>query len=160
MSAGESEDLCRVLVIGYGNELRGDDAAGPRVARTISRWRLSGVRALALHQLTPEVAEELVKARLVLFVDAHLGLDPGSLRVELLEPAEDTLGMAHTSDPGGLLALAQRLHGRAPAGRLLGIPALSMAIGQRLSPYVRRGMREALRYIERLVRDGFHPSMP
>jgi Ni,Fe-hydrogenase maturation factor len=25
-----------VLVIGYGNELRGDDAAGPRVARAVA----------------------------------------------------------------------------------------------------------------------------
>ena len=39
------------LVIGYGSALRGDDAAGLRVAALVARWRLPGVRVLAPHQL-------------------------------------------------------------------------------------------------------------
>src|SRR5947209_7059306 len=36
-----------VLVIGYGNELRGDDGVGPCVARTVASWQRPGLRALA-----------------------------------------------------------------------------------------------------------------
>ena len=34
------------LVIGYGNELRGDDALGPCAARRIAGWGLADVTAL------------------------------------------------------------------------------------------------------------------
>jgi Ni,Fe-hydrogenase maturation factor len=49
-----------ILVIGYGNELRGDDAIGQWVAR-----------AVAAHQLTPELAEDLAHTDYAVFVDAY-----------------------------------------------------------------------------------------
>jgi len=45
-----------ILLIGYGNELRGDDAIGPLVARALAELRLPGTQVLALTQLTPELA--------------------------------------------------------------------------------------------------------
>jgi len=54
-----------VLVIGYGSELRGDDAAGPTAAR---RLRSTGLSALDVHQLTPEIAERSAAARVVFFL--------------------------------------------------------------------------------------------
>ena len=44
------------LVIGYGNEPRGDDAIGPQVAQCVSAWSRPEVVGLAVHQLTPELA--------------------------------------------------------------------------------------------------------
>lgn len=35
-----------ILVIGYGNDLRSDDAVGQRVAQMIAVWNLSNVRFL------------------------------------------------------------------------------------------------------------------
>src|SRR5690242_2835552 len=58
------------VVIGYGNDIRGDDAAGPLAARAVAAWGAPGVRALAAHQLTPELAEALAAAELAIFVDA------------------------------------------------------------------------------------------
>ena len=40
----------RLLVIGYGNELRGDDGVGPWVARSVADWQVAGVEAVAVHQ--------------------------------------------------------------------------------------------------------------
>ncbi len=57
------------LVIGYGNELRRDDGIGPRVARAVADWDIPGVRALAVHQLTPELAVDIAQAKEVVFVD-------------------------------------------------------------------------------------------
>jgi Ni,Fe-hydrogenase maturation factor len=37
----------RVQIIGYGNELRGDDAAGQLVAEQIERWHLPHVTPLS-----------------------------------------------------------------------------------------------------------------
>src|SRR5205823_6351255 len=58
------------VVIGYGNDLRGDDGVGQRVALSVACWRQPGVMALALHQLTPELTTWLVRATFAIFVDA------------------------------------------------------------------------------------------
>ncbi len=59
-----------LLVIGYGNPLRGDDGVGPAVSGAIAVLGLPGVRALSVHQLTPELAAEAAGARVAVFVDA------------------------------------------------------------------------------------------
>ena len=71
-----------ILVIGYGNELRRDDGLGPRVAASLAG---PGVRALAVRQLTPELAEEVATARLVVFVDARV--NPPAATVEVMPKA-------------------------------------------------------------------------
>ena len=58
------------LIIGYGNELCGDDAVGPWVARAVAEWQLPAVKSLAVPQLTPELTTELAKTNYVMFVDA------------------------------------------------------------------------------------------
>jgi hypothetical protein len=63
----------RLLVIGYGNELRGDDGVGPAAARAVAAWNEPGVQGIATHQLTPELADAIAGAEEVVFVDARIG---------------------------------------------------------------------------------------
>src|SRR5262245_7163428 len=105
----------RTLVIGYGNELRGDDAAGPQIASAVAEWELPEVRALAVHQLTPELAEALALADHAIFVDAartdtaeaHVALRP-------IAPLNRPHLVGHAGDPRALLALANAVYGRYP----------------------------------------------
>jgi Ni,Fe-hydrogenase maturation factor len=60
------------VVIGYGNDLRGDDALGPLAATAVAEWDMPGVQAIAAHQLMPELAEPLAQADLAIFVDARM----------------------------------------------------------------------------------------
>jgi hydrogenase maturation protease len=138
------------LIIGYGSALRGDDAAGARVAATVARWELPGVRAVAVHQLTPELAEPLSRARMAIFVDARVG--GGGVRLRALEAmaSRATLDM-HISDPAGLLALAEALYGRAPAAWLLTLPAQQFELGTPLSPQTRRALPVARRRLRRII---------
>jgi hydrogenase maturation protease len=78
-----------VVVIGYGNEVRGDDGVGPRVARVVAGWQLPHVKALAVHQLLPELVESFAEASAVVFVDASLGSGARSLRTVMLQPERD-----------------------------------------------------------------------
>jgi hydrogenase maturation protease len=133
--------VTRWLVLGYGNTLRGDDGVGPAVARAVADWRLPGVRALAVHQLTPELAAEVADAAQALFVDAAVG---GGVELQPLEPSAPRTGLGHVSDPQGLLALAQALHGRSPRAWLLTVPAPCVEFGETLSDEARRGVRTAL----------------
>ena len=64
------DDLKTILVIGYGNDLRSDDAVGQKVANAIAAWKLPQVTSLCVHQLTPELASFLATAELAIFIDA------------------------------------------------------------------------------------------
>jgi hydrogenase maturation protease len=141
------------LVVGYGSDLRGDDAAGPRVAAAVARWGLPGVCAIAAHQLTPELAEPLSQARLAIFVDARVG--GGGVRLRPLLPADrlSSLDM-HIGDPAALLALAQALYGRAPRAWLITLPAHSFELGAPISPLTRRSLAVARRRIRALIGRG------
>jgi hydrogenase maturation protease len=141
----------RLCVIGYGNELRGDDGAGPRVARAVAGWRLPGVLALAVQQLTPELAEPLAGAEVAVFVDA--GLDPAEapLTVAPVLPAATSSSLAHTSDPAWLLGLTRAVYGRHPSAWLVTIPACDLNYSTDLSPAARAGVEAALARIALLA---------
>lgn len=137
-----------IVVIGYGNALRGDDAAGPRVAAAVARWRAPGVHAIAAQQLAPELAAPLAHARLALFIDASAG--DTRLRLTQLAPAPPS-ALGHTGGPGALLALAAAAYGACPPAWQIAVPASQFAIGARLSPRTRRGVAQALRMIRTLI---------
>jgi hydrogenase maturation protease len=141
------------LVIGYGNTLRGDDAVGPRAAAAVRGWGLPGVDALAVAQLTPELAEPLSAARLAVFVDARLAAegDPSGVEVRPLEPSGGAPAFAHVGDPGRLLALAQAVYGSSPRAWLVTVPAADVGLGEGLSPRAGRGLEVALRRLAALL---------
>lgn len=82
--------MCCALIIGYGNPLRGDDGFGWHVAdRLTELLNDESAKILAVHQLTPELAESIGEAKLVIFVDAAYGGEPGSWKCEPV--ASDTI---------------------------------------------------------------------
>jgi hydrogenase maturation protease len=139
------------VVIGYGSPLRGDDGVGPRVAETVAGWALPGVQALAVHQLTPELAEALAAARLAVFVDARPDPGGGTVEVSRLEPSEVASAVGHVSDPHGLLALTRAVYGRCPPAWWVTVPAAEFGPGERLSPGATLGVGEALAVVARLL---------
>ena len=139
-----------LLVIGYGNTLRRDDGVGPRVAESIAALGLPGVQALACALLTPELAEPVARARIVVFVDAAVDA-PRQVQLRGLGPADSSSILAHAADPRALLALARNLFGHAPEAWWLTIPVEDLGIGEGLSPLARRGSETAVREIMRLV---------
>jgi hydrogenase maturation protease len=143
--------MTRFLVIGYGNELRGDDAVGPQVARCVSAWNQSEISGLAVHQLTPELAAVLADAETVIFVDAITDPAQSEVRLEKLESGAWTTA-GHTSDPRGLLALTEVLYDRRPEAWLVTIPVFDFSFGERLSPIAQAGMYASLRQINLLSR--------
>jgi hydrogenase maturation protease len=139
-----------VLVIGCGNELRGDDGVGLQVAAAVEQLSLPAVRVIACHQLTPELAEAISQARLTVFVDA--AVDGGSgPELRELKPAAGGALLAHVADPGALLALARDVFGRCPAAWWLTIPIADTGFGKPLSPLAERGLRFAVDRIRALA---------
>lgn len=136
-----------LLIIGYGNTLRGDDGVGPKVAERIATLSLPGVQTLSCGLLTPELADPIAQAQVVVFVDAALD---GSREVQLrkLAPAASSQIMAHAAEPGVLLALARDIFGHAPDAWWLTIPIKSTAIGEEFSLMAMQGAARAIDMIK------------
>ncbi|WP_152053938.1 hydrogenase maturation protease [Tautonia marina] len=149
-----------VLVIGFGNVLRGDDGVGPVVADMVTRWNLAGVLAQSLHQLVPELAEQISNSRNVIFVDADLSSTTDSVTTSPIDPGSTTTPIGHVSDPGQLLALARDLFGLCPRAYLIRIPVSTINLGESLSPLAEAGVKDALSRIAILLDEHGGPLLP
>lgn len=145
--------VTQVLVIGYGNDLRGDDGVGQRVAETISAQNPPQVTAIAVPQLTPELAELLTTVELAIFVDVYPSDDRQDIQVSRLEPLPTSMLMAHTSDPRSLLALTVAIYGQCPPAWLVAIPGIDFELGDPISPLAESASAIAIQDIDRLIQD-------
>lgn len=139
-----------LLVIGYGNPLRCDDGVGPKVAEAVEELHLPDVRTVVCHQLSPEHAEPIARARTVIFVDAAVDA-PNEVQLRKLEPNESSQLMAHAADPRTMLALARDVFGHCPEAWWLTVPAVKLGFGEDLSPIARHGFETALKQIQTLA---------
>lgn len=127
----------RVLVIGYGSPIRGDDAIGPLVAdRLIEELESERIVVYSRHILTAELVGEVAEAGLVIFLDASVEGVPGEVRCrQITADPEATISMAHFLDPRELLAWADALYGRTPEAHLITATGLTFDYaGYQLSP--------------------------
>ena len=173
--------MTEILVIGYGNTLRSDDGAGQRVAELVAEWKLPNVRSLPVHQLTPELAEPISQAELVIFVDVYPATSEQGLQVHQLcdyppypslesdppyPPLErgefdsfnrreveksQGLNIGHTGEPRSLLALSQFVYNNVPPSWWILIPAVNFEFGEDFSRETAQGITDALAQIQQIV---------
>ena len=116
------------LVIGIGNSLRSDDGIGPHlVERLVGRDEME---AVAVQQLTLDLADRVRRARRVLFVDADAIGEEIRLRRLSAKPGS---GLGHSVHPAALLDWTQRTYGTSPEAWLLSVPGERFEIGEGLS---------------------------
>jgi hydrogenase maturation protease len=151
MTPERQESPAGILVIGYGNTLRRDDGVGPKVAEAVAALALPGVRALPFPLLTPELADPVSQAHIVVFVDAAVDA-PREVQLRKLAAADTSQIMAHAASPATLLALARDVFGHAPEAWLLTIPAENIGIGEDLSASTHRGLETAVEKIKKLAK--------
>ncbi len=136
----------RLLVLGYGNTLFGDDGLGQLIAQHVADWAVPGVLALARHELTPELAADLATADDVIFVDAALSVDQVIL-LPVTPAGENAGSLNHALTPAALLALTTVVFGRTPQAWQLIVPGADFAPGSPLSPLAQTGITRALEII-------------
>ena len=140
----------KVLVIGYGNTLRGDDAAGIRAAELIAK-RLPDIDCVCMHQLMPELAEQIAESDIVFFFDADVNAAQPNERlvvpgVELDQPR------THFISPESLLSLSQQLYHQTPSkAYVVGIPASQFEFSEELSELTAKSVEESVRLVESLL---------
>jgi len=141
-----------VLVIGYGNTLRGDDALGPMAIEQLRP--LPDAECLSCQQLVPELAERLAGCDLALFVDAACDGEPGTVRVVRLTPkAGDAASLTHYVEAAALLDLAQALYGRVPEAVLVTGASAAFGNHEGLSEQAQRALNEICSLVPKLIQD-------
>jgi len=141
-----------VLVIGYGNSLRGDDGIGVAAAEQLRDIvQNSFVRILTCQQLTPELASEMSKADRVIMIDAAKGESPGRIRVRKIEPGDDSATFTHDLRPSTLLACSQELYGKCPTTFLVSVTGYSFDFSDELSDTITSVMPQVLARVRELI---------
>ena len=149
--------MSRYLIVACGNPLRGDDGVGWHVAGALrssfADSHVELVEICAVHQLTPELADQLRQAQTAIFVDAALDLAPGHIELATISPAKASHAkLSHALTPQMLLALTQGFYGTLPEESfLLKIGGSSFEISAELSQPVQRSIREAVEKILRML---------
>jgi hydrogenase maturation protease len=148
----KSSSTNKILVIGYGNTVRGDDSAGVRAAELIAQ-HLSGIECITVHQLMPDQAEQIAECDVVFFLDAHSGIR--HLRKRLIEPGNRTgRPRTHFMSPDALVNLSRELYGRQPAkAYVIGIPAEKFEFSESLSKSAEIAVDECVQLVEKMIAD-------
>lgn len=149
-----------VLIIGYGNPLRGDDGIGFYAAKALEEcFRAEpDVEVMAAQELTPEMAEDVARSGIVLFVDAALGQAPGTIKRGTVRPEPGPGAFSHSMTPSSLLSAAGELYGDTPEAISLTLAGWSFEYGERLSKAAKLRMPELLRQAAALVEE--HRTRP
>jgi hydrogenase maturation protease len=138
-----------VLVLGWGNPSRGDDALGPELVHHLEAlaperpgWREHAF--LTDFQLQPEHALDLAQRELVLFADASACAgEPYTF--SRLQPQRDQSFTSHALSPSAVLAVYRQLFGREPPDAyLLAIHGEAFALGEPMSAPAQRRLEAAL----------------
>jgi hydrogenase maturation protease len=145
--------MARVLVFGYGNPSRGDDALGPSlVAALESRYGADpGFEFLTDFQLQIEHALDLRDRTLVLFADAHVSCPP-PFEFQRLIGARDDSYTTHAMSPAAVIQVYSRLHREnPPPAFLLSIRGHRFGLGEALSEAATENLTAATDFCQALL---------
>ena len=147
-----------VLVLGYGNELRGDDGVGPLVAQILEKT-LEGAQVLVrqAHMLLPEFIVDFSEVEKIILVDATVNLAAGEWTRKRIEASRVADGsplpsVGHFLSPESVLGSVSTLFGKEPETWLYTIGVQEMAIGFQLSQSSRQVAEIVASEVEAQVR--------
>ena len=140
-----------LLVFGYGNPSRGDDALGPELLTRLEDERTrrpdwADIDLLTDFQLQVEHALDLEGRGLALFIDASVAC-AAPFAFSRLHPEKDTSYTSHALSPAAVLHVWQQVKGvPPPPSFLLTVRGYSFELGEPLSLAARENLEAAYRF--------------
>lgn len=136
-----------VLVFGWGNPSRGDDALGPLFVERVEALGLPGVDCLTDFQLQVEHALDLQDRQRILFVDASVDA-AAPYAVTRIGPAKDTSFTTHAMTPQSVLQVFCDLTDEEPPTTwLLAIRGRRFELGEPLTDDAATHLEQALTWL-------------
>ena len=144
--------MTNVLVFGYGNLSRGDDALGPLVIEYIEKnISFDGLEIITDFQLQIEHALDIEGRQLVLFIDASVACNH-NFSFTRLAPEKDKSYTTHAMSPSSVLEVYQSVvHKEPPPCFLLSIQALNFELGAGLSNQAQHNLNQTIIFVRKLL---------
>ena len=142
--------MAKLLLFGYGNPGRGDDALGPELIARVEKMQLAGVECQNDMQLQVEHVADLNGCEMVLFVDADMSCaEP----YDFSEPvsAMDDSYTSHAMNPAALLHAYREIYRKdAPPAFLLRIRGYDFSLGDPLTDKAAKNLEAAMQLVVEL----------
>jgi len=143
----------RLVVFGWGNESRGDDALGPLLLRRVEAAGFAGVTAVEDYQLQVEHALDLDDADMALFIDAARNAAAPFAFSEISAKA-DAGYTTHALAPEAVLEVFKHLRKREPPPSfLLAVRGEGFELGAELSEPAKLGLEAAWGFVGGLLKE-------
>ncbi|PLX01356.1 MAG: hydrogenase maturation protease [Marinilabiliales bacterium] len=143
----------RVLVYGYGNPGRQDDALGNEMVEKVQDWiekhKLECMSTDSNYQLNIEDAEKISQWEIVVFVDASQeGIH--EYKFSKLEPVEEKIEFTmHAVSPSYVLHLCNKLYSKQPEAYVLGIKGYDFELKEGLTDNAKLNLEQAYQFLTR-----------
>jgi hydrogenase maturation protease len=148
------------LIICIGNPLRSDDGLGWAVAEQLARDCKTGYDIHTVYQLTPELAQRMATASLVVMIDASHEGEPGEMSIRALSlHAQPSPVITHYITPEELAALTLAIYGHCPPVVLVTMAGIDFRIGEKLSSIVARKIPIVSAAVSQLCASGIQLSL-
>jgi hydrogenase maturation protease len=141
-----------ILIFGYGNLSRGDDALGPLLLEYLSnKIDSNNIEILTDFQLQIEHALDLENRQLVLFIDAAVNCK-AAFNFTKLQAVKDKSYSTHAMSPTAVLQVYQEItKQQPPPSFLLSIQGVSFELGEDLSQQAKSNLQQAIQFTEKLL---------
>lgn len=146
-----------LLIFGYGNPSRGDDALGPLLLERLAELSLPHVELLTDFQLQVEHAVDLQGRERVLFIDASVSCAP-PYDFAQLGAQKDTSYSSHAMSPAAVLHAFLELYGAPPPAYLLAVRGERFELGEELSEAAAHNLEAAFKLLKKLCMDHGHQA--
>ncbi|MDJ0728503.1 MAG: hydrogenase maturation protease [Crocosphaera sp.] len=142
-----------ILIIGYGNTLRGDDGVGYKIAEIIEQWNINNITSLAVHQLTPDLAENIAQVDTIIFIDAIPITDVNTAKLEIktISINRKINNLAHHNNPEQLLSVTQAIYQKVPKAYWILVPAINFNFSEDFSSITQKYVSLTLENIKDIL---------
>jgi hydrogenase maturation protease len=154
--------LKRTLLLGYGNQDRGDDGVAWHILAMIARkcgfefnqdlgeiatYPPNSLDFLFILHLTPELGETLAEYERICFIDAHTGAIQEDLHQEILGSTFQHSPLTHHTTPETCLFITETLYGKRPEAILVSVRGYQFEFTRQLSEQTQNLAEQALEKI-------------
>lgn len=147
----------RVLLVGIGNDSRGDDGLGWQFLQDIEALAPE-VEVAYRYQLQVEDADVIRPFDVVVFVDATRTALADGFSWQPCKPVADISFSTHRQEPGTILYLARELFGSGARGYVLAISGYTWALGEGLSVAARENLSRAKSFLLGQLNNQLQPA--
>lgn len=140
----------KILIFGYGNPGRHDDALGSLFVQRIQQMNQDNIYTDADYQLNIELSAELVNYDKVIFVDASKeGEEP--FYFKRVFPSKNITFSTHSVNAESIIAICDEYFGSAPESWILGIRGYDFTIGEGITEKAKNNLESAWQYLSKIL---------